>query len=293
MSFNKKLDTGDFAILAEMEPPKGVNVSKMVENAAKVKGQVDAFVIPEMSNAVMRMSSLGGAMLLQSEGMETVMQVCCRDRNRLALQADILAANSCGIKSIMAVTGEDPSFGDHHQAASVYDIQLTELLEAFQMLQKGRDMADIELDGAPDFQVGSVVNAGLKGDNLEAELEEMNKKIDAGTGFFITPPLFDVGSIETFMKYAEQKNAKIIPTVLLLKSVGMARYMSRNLEHVHIPDDLIKRIQKAPDKTRECVAIAKETIDILRKEGFSGAFISTLGWEQRLPEIIGSKEVYG
>jgi methylenetetrahydrofolate reductase (NADPH) len=108
-----------------MEPPKGVDVSTMTENA--IKGErvmVDAFVVPEMSNAVMRMSSLGGAMILQSKGLETVMQVNCRDRNRLALQADLLAAAGCGIENIMAVTGEDPSFGDHHQARSVYDIDL-------------------------------------------------------------------------------------------------------------------------------------------------------------------------
>ncbi len=293
MSLKSKLDSGEFAILAEIEPPKGVDVSNLVENATKVKGQVDSFVIPEMSNAVMRMSSLGGAMILQSKGMDTVMQVCCRDRNRLALQADILAAYACGITNIMAVTGEDPSYGDHHQAVAVYGIKLPELLGAIQMLQSGRDMAGVDLNGAPAFEVGSTVNAGLKGDELEIELEEMNKKIEAGTQFFVTPPLFDLSSIESFTKHVDHRKTKIIPTVLLLKSVGMARYMARNVNHVHIPDDLIKRIQKAPDKARECVTIVKETIATLKKEGFSGAVISTLGWEHRLPEIIGSKEVSG
>ncbi len=293
MSLKSKLDAGEFAILAEIEPPKGVDVTGMVKNATNVKGQVDAFVIPEMSNAVMRMSSLGGAMILQSKGMETVMQVCCRDRNRLALQADILAAYACGIKNIMAVSGEDPSFGDHHQARAVYGIQLTELLEAIQMLHAGRDMAGIDLNGAPEFEVGSTVNAGLKGEALEIELEEMNKKIEAGTRFFITPPLFDIESIKSFIKIVDYEKTKIIPTVLLLKSAGMARYMARNVEHIHLPDDLITRIQKSPDKTRECVSIAKEMIGTLKKEGFSGVLISTIGWEHRLPEIIGSKEVSG
>ncbi len=293
MSLKSKLDAGEFAILAEIEPPKGVDVTDMVNNAQNVKGQVDAFVVPEMSNAVMRMSSLGAAMILQSKGLETVMQVCCRDRNRLALQADILAAYACGIKNVMAVSGEDPSFGDHHQARAVYGIKLTELLEAIQMLQAGRDMAGIDLNGTPKFEVGSTVNAGLKGETLEIELEEMNKKIESGAHFFVTPPLFDIESIQSFMKIVDHEKTKIIPTILLLKSAGMARYMARNVEHVHIPDELIKRIQTSADKTRECVNIAKEMIGLLKEEGFSGVLISTIGWENRLPEIIGSKEVSG
>ena len=124
MHLKRKFEKGEFAILAEIEPPKGVEISTMVTNATKVKGNVDAFVVPEMSNAVMRMSALGGAMILQGKGMETVMQINCRDRNRIAIQADLLAAYACGITNIMAVTGEDPSFGDHHQARSVYDIDL-------------------------------------------------------------------------------------------------------------------------------------------------------------------------
>ena len=128
MNLKRKFEAGEFAILAEIEPPKGVDVSMMVANAKKVKGIVDAFMVPEMSSAVMRISSLGGAMVLQKAGLETVLQVCCRDRNRLALQGDLLAAYACGITNVMAVSGEDPSIGDHHQTRSVYDIDLIELL---------------------------------------------------------------------------------------------------------------------------------------------------------------------
>jgi len=171
MSLKSKLDAGKFAVLVEMEPPKGADVSEMVKKATRVKGAVDAFIVPEMSNAVMRMSALGGAMILQSKGMETVMQVNCRDRNRIALQADLLAAHACGIKNIMAVKGEDPSFGDHHEAKAVYDISLIEMLGAVQSLQKGRDMAGIELAGATDFTTGSFVNACASGEILDKEIE--------------------------------------------------------------------------------------------------------------------------
>ena len=286
MHFKRKLDAGEFAILAEMDPPKGVDVSNMVANAIRVKGKVDAFVVPEMSNAVMRMSSLGAATILQGKGLETVMQLNCRDRNRIALQADLLAANGCGISNVMAVTGEDPTFGDHHQARSVYDINLLELLQAISNLQKGKDMAGIDLAGSPEFLVGSTVNAGAKGRSPELELEEMNKKIEAGAQFFISPPLFYLSAIEPFIKRVDLNKTTIIPTVLLLKSLGMARYMARNVDHVYIHDSLIQRIQKAPEKVRECVQIASEMVTTLKQEGFSGVLLSTIGWEHKLPEII-------
>ncbi len=286
MDLKRKLETGDFAILAEIEPPKGTDITAMINNAAKVKEEVTAFVVPEMSNAVMRMSALGAAMVLEAKRMETVMQVCCRDRNRIALQADLLAASACGIKNVMAVTGEDPSFGDHHQAAAVYDIDINNLLKTIQEMEKGKDMAGIDLSGCPDFNVGSMVNAGLEGIELDREIDAMKEKIDAGARFFITPPLFDVSAIEPFMNKINTSSIHIIPTVVLLKSLGMARYMARNMKHVYLPDELVKQIQKAPDKVRECIRIAGNTVSAIKKNGFSGTMISTLGWEDRLYDII-------
>ena len=286
MQLKRKFEAGEFAILAEMEPPKGVDTSRMVANAKRIKDDVDAFVVPEMSNAVMRMSSLGAAMILQAQGMEAVVQVCCRDRNRLALQADLLAAFGCGIPNVMAVTGEDTSYGDHHQARSVNDIDIFELLQAIGELQNGRDMAGIDLDGSPEFTVGSTVNAGARGKSPELELEEMNKKIAAGTRFFITPPLFDLAAIEPFLKRVDREKTIIIPTVLLLKSLGMARYIARNMKDVDIPVEMIERIRKAPDKVRECIRIAAELVTTLKREGFDGVLLATLGWEHKLPEIL-------
>ena len=286
MQLKRRFEAGEFAVLAEMEPPKGVDTSQMVANAKRVKDRVDAFVVPEMSNAVMRMSSLGAAMILQTQGVETVIQVCCRDRNRIALQADLLAAAGCGIGNVMAVTGKDPSYGDHHQARSVYDIDIFELLQTIGGLQNGRDMAGIELSGSPEFTVGATVKAGARDKSPELELEEMNRKIAAGTRFFITPPLFDIADIAPFMKRVDRQKAVIIPTVLLLKSMGMARYIARNMADVHIPDELIQRIRKAPDKVRECIRIAAELVATLKREGYAGVLLATLGWEHKLPEIL-------
>jgi 5,10-methylenetetrahydrofolate reductase len=147
-------------------------------------------------------------------------------------------------------------------------------------------MAGIELSGAPDFIVGTTIDAGAKGKSPELEAEEMMRRQEAGASFFITPPLFDLGAIEPFLKRVDRIKTRILPTVLLLKSVGMARYISQNVGHISIPEPLIERIQKAPDKVGECIRVAAETVSSLKSAGFGGVLIATLGWEHRLPEIF-------
>lgn len=286
MKMSAKLASGEFLVLAEMEPPKGVDFTSVMAHAMRVKGRVDAFVVPEMSNAVMRMSSLGGCALLQQKGLETVMQVCCRDRNRLALQADLLAACALGVNNVMAVTGVDPSYGDHNRARAVYDIDLVQLLEAMQKLESGRDMAGVELRGAAAFCKGSTVNAGASGGAMDLEWAELDRKMAVGASYFITQPIFDLQGFARFLNKAKARGAKIIPTVLLLKSAGMARYIDQHLDNVHVPGSLIRRIQQAPDKVRECVQIARELVSALRDGGASGVLISTIGWEDKLPGIL-------
>jgi 5,10-methylenetetrahydrofolate reductase len=281
-----KLEAGEFVLLAEMEPPKGVDVSEMVTNVTRIKGLVDGCVVPEMNSAVMRMSSLGGAVLLQGIGMPAIMQVNCRDRNRLALQADLLAAYACGVRGIMTVTGDDPRFGDHPQAKPVNDINLMDLLQAVSRLQHGRDMAGIELKGAPSFKVGATINPGVKKEVLSQEVEDFEAKLEAGVTYFITPALFELDSVASFLEAVSPHRFKLIPSVLLLKSLGMARYIARNIEHIHIPDTILSRIQKSADKERECVKIAAETVTTLKNAGFGGVIITTMGWERKIPEII-------
>jgi len=285
MQLKEKLISGEFVVLAEMEPPKGADCAAMVANAWAVKGKVDAFVIPEMSNAVMKMSSLGGALLLQSRGLETVLQVCCRDRNRLALQGDLLAAQALGVPNVMAVAGEEIAHGDHHQARAVNDINLVELLGAIQTLQSGRDMAGVDLQGAPKFLVGSTLKVAIDKGDRDQELADLDQKMAAGATFFITQPVFDPGAMAKARGSLKSRTRSVIPTVLLLKSVGMARYINRHLD-MKIPEDFINRIQKAPDRVRECVQIAGELVAALKAQGFPGVNISTIGWEDRLPAIL-------
>lgn len=290
MGLNQKIGSSEFVVLAELDPPKGVDVSNMTMDATRVKGIVDAFLVPELSTAVMRMSALGAAMILEREGMETIMQVNCRDRNRLALQADLLAAHACGIRNLMPVVGEDPKIGDHIEAKPVYDVDIFELLQTIDSLERGRDMAGVELAGSPTFFVGAQVNAGLDDQEVEAEIERVTQMSANGSKYFVTTPVFDLETLQRLRDRIGHLNAPIIPTVLLLKSAGMARYMDRHLAHVHISADLIQRIQTAPDKVLECVQIAAELIHAIQNQGFGGVLISTMGWEDKLPDIIHAKE---
>jgi methylenetetrahydrofolate reductase (NADPH) len=287
MPLQEKLTSGEFVILAEMEPPKGTDVSDMVAAATSVKRLVDAFVVPEMNNAVMKLSSLGGALLLQTKGLETVMQMCCRDRNRLALQGDLLAAQALGVATVMAVAGDEITHGDHHQAKAVYDLKLLELLEAIQVMQGGRDLAGVDLKGAPQFLVGSTVTVPADPAGVAAELAELDLKIAAGAKFFTTQPLFDPAVVGTFLKHVGARPVTIIPTVMLLKSVGMARYINTHME-MKIPDPFIARIQKSADRVRECVQIAAELVSAFKEQGAKGVLISTIGWEDKLPSILGA-----
>lgn len=291
MSIGDKIRSGEFVVLGEFEPPKGADFSTLLSKANLVKGRVDGLIIPEMANAVMKASSLGGCCFLQSHGFETVLQVSSRDRNRLALQADLLAAGGMGISTIMAVPGEEIRYGDHHQARAVYDLDLIGLLDCIQQLQNGKDMAGIDLQGTPRFVVGTSFNAGAKGGAMGVELDELKKKIDKGISFAVTTPVFDLDGFQQTLRRLESAGILVMPTVLLLKSAGMARYIDRNIGHISIPPETIQSIQKAPDKVRRCVQIAGETLKQLKQMGVAGVSVSTLGWEDKLPQILDEARV--
>jgi len=291
MALEEKLELGIFVVLGEFDPPKGSDFSTFLQNANHVKGRLDALVVPEMSNAVMKASSLGGCAFLQAHGFETVLQICCRDRNRLALQADILAAGALGIPNLMAVPGEDIRFGDHPQARTVYDLNLMELLQTLKTFETGKDVVGVELAGAPRFCTGSVLNAGATGGALDIEIENLEYMIELGARYVITSPVFDLHRFHQLNKRLESCGTAVIPTVLLLKSAGMARYIDRNIKTISIPPDMIRDIQKAPDKVAQCVKIAAELINHFKEMGMAGVMISTVGWEDKLPRILDEAHV--
>lgn len=285
MSFQKRLSAGEFVVLAEMNTPKGVNISKMVLDSRRIKGRVDAVVIPDMDNGVMKMGSLAGGVLMQQQGLEAIIHVYTRDRNSMALQGELLAAHVLGIQNLVVVYSEDMANGDHRDAQSVYEMDELGLLEAIQTLQSGKDLAGFDLDGVPSFTTGCDMRSFRDEADMESEFQLAQKKVDAGAQFVITPPVFDVEIFADFMKKAAALGVPIIPTVFLIKSVAIARYIATSEPGAHVSEAMIKRIRKAPDREMEGIKIAGETIEALSKIA-QGVKIQTLGWEHRLPQIL-------
>ncbi len=285
MSFQKRISSGEFVILAEMDTPKGVDISELITNARRIKGRVDAVVVPDMGDGMMRMSALAGGVLMQQQGIEAIIHVYGRDKNRMAIQGDLLGAYVLGIQNLLVVKGEDMAYGDHRDAKPVDDLDELGILGAIRSLEEGIDLAGIELKGAPDFTTGCTIAPYADDEALEKELELAKKKIEAGAQFVITPPVFDMDYFSSFEKKARDLGVPLIPTVFLLKSVGIARYMATNEPGIHIPEDLIRRIRKSPDRETEGLRIAGEMIADLKKVA-QGVQIVTLGWEYQLPAIL-------
>jgi len=285
MSFQKRLISGEFVVLAEMNTPKGVDISELVTNARRIKGRVDAVIVPDMDNGIMRMSALAGGVLMHQQGIESIIHVYCRDRNRMALQGDILAAHVLGIQNLVVAYSEEMAKGDHGDAKPANDLDELELLGAIQSLQQGKDMAGFDLTGSPSFTVGFTIAPFGDDAAFEQELSLASKKIDAGARFIITPPVFDLDRFASNMDQLKGLGVPIISTVFLIKSVGIARYIANYEPGAHISEDMIKRIRKAPDTEMECLRIAGETVAGL-KDLCQGVQIVTLGWEYRLPEIL-------
>jgi 5,10-methylenetetrahydrofolate reductase len=290
MSFQKKLLSGDFVVLAEFHPPKGVDVSDLSSNIVRIKGRVDGVIVPEMAQAVMRMSALGGAALMQQHGMETIMQICSRDRNRLALQGDILSAYMLGIKNLLVIPGEEIIYGDHIDAKTIADIDELTLLRAIKGLQNGIDMAGMELKGSPKFVTGCSIKPAENEMALDAELELAQRKLKEGAQFIVTPPVFNIPAFTYFMEKAKGLEVPVIATVFVLKSVGVARYISTNVPGPSMPDEIISRIRKAPDRVTECITIAGELVSTL-KELCQGVQLVTMGWENRLSAILDAANI--
>jgi methylenetetrahydrofolate reductase (NADPH) len=285
MSFQKRLAAEEFVVLAEMHTPKGINISRLVNDARRLKGRVDAVVIPDMDNGIMRMSALAGGVLLQQQGIETIIHMYCRDRNRMAIQGDALAAHVLGIQNIIVARSEDMSESDHSDAQTVNDLDETELIEALLTLQKGKDISGFDLDGSPDFSVGCTIGPYSDDKSCEAELEATRKKIAAGATYVITPPIFDINDSSNFLTKVAELGVPIIQSVFLIKSLAIAQYIANSDPNSGITDDLIRRIRKSSNREQEGIKIAGETILAL-KDQTQGVLIQTLGWEHKLPEIL-------
>ena len=282
-NLSEALNSGKFVVTTEIGPPKGVDIEEMLEDAELLRGRVDAINVTDQQSSVMRLGSLATCRLLKERGLEPVFQVTCRDRNRIALQSDLLSASVLGVENVLCLTGDYVSLGDHPNAKPVFDLDSVSLLESATLLQEGRDLAGKELNGNPCFFLGAVVTPGAN--PIEPQIIKMEKKVKAGAQFFQTQAVYQPEEFEKFINKTKHLKVPILLGIVLLKSAGMARFMNKNVAGVHVPEALIEEMDKAEDKRQQSTEIAARLIKDM-KGLCQGVHIMAIGWEKMVPAVL-------
>ena len=276
-------------VTSEIGPPKGIDVAQALEDAELIRGRVDGINVTDLQSSVMRLGSLAVCSLLKQKGFEPVFQLTCRDRNRLALQSDLLSAAALGIENVLILTGDHTTLGDHPEAKPVFDLDSVQLLQVAKKLQQGLDMKDNKLTGRPpSFCLGAVVNPGA--DPLEPQIIKMEKKIQAGAEFFQTQAVYDIKVFENFLNKTKHLKTTIVAGIVLLKSAAMARYMNKNVAGVFVPDSLIGEMEGAKDKVAKSVEIATRLIKQLKPVS-NGIHIMPIGWDKVVPKVLDAAQL--
>jgi 5,10-methylenetetrahydrofolate reductase len=283
MKITDVLKSGKFAITAEIGPPKGVDIHEMLEDAELMRGKVDAINVTDQQSSVMSLGSLAVSRLLKEKGLEPVFQMTCRDRNRIALQSDLLSAYVLGIENVLCLTGDFVALGDHPQAKGVFDLDSVSLLLTARQMESGKDLAGNELKGAPHFCLGACVTPVA--DPLEPQIIKMEKKVKAGAQFFQTQAVYEPEKFEEFMKAVAYLNVPVLMGIVLLHSASMARFMNKNVAGVHVPDNLITEMEKAENRAQKSIEIAARLIKEMRPM-CQGVHIMTVGSEKKVPQVL-------
>ncbi len=277
------LQSGNFVVTAEINPPKGVDMTDTLSRADVLSGLVDAVNLTDHPGSHMSVSPLALAPLIRERGLEAILQVTCRDRNRIAIQGDLLAAHVLGVENVLCLTGDPVGAGDHPEAKTVFDLDSIRLLEAATSLNKGTDMGSNRLRGAPSFYLGAAVNPFAS--ELADEIIRMEEKITAGAQFFQSQAVFDTTQLAEFMAIVKPLGAPVIAGVILLKSGEMARNMNQNIPGVLVPDDLIAEMDSANDKAQAGIQITARIIREAR-DICDGVHIMAIGWERYIPQVL-------
>ncbi len=283
MSLRKALDRGDFVVTSEVGPPKGTDVDDMLKTAEALRGRVAAFNVTDNQAAVMRLCTLAACIHLKQAGHDPVLQVTCRDRNRIGIQSDLLGAASFGITNVLALTGDHVVVGDHPQAKGVFDLESVQLIEIVRGLNEGHDAAGNELAGTPHFTVGAVVTPDAK--PLRPQLAKFEKKVRAGAEFFQTQAVYDAESFRKFMEYARQFDVKVLAGIVVLRSARMAHFMNKNIPGIDVPEALIVELDEASDAERKGIEIAGRFIREV-KDACDGVHIMAVGAEHLVPLVL-------
>ena len=287
MSFKEALNSGKFVVTAEVGPPKGTDIKEMVHHIHLLKDKVDALNVTDNQSAVMRICSLAVCKIVMENGAEPILQMTCRDRNRIGLQSDLLGAAVLGIKTVLCMTGDHVLAGDHKEAKPVYDLESVQLLKVVDGLNKGKDMSGNEMQGATDFYQGAVVTP--ESNPIEPQLAKFEKKIRAGANFFQTQAIYDIGAFGKFMGVARKHPVKVLAGLVILKSAGMANFLNKNVPGIRVPQELIDELKAAgKEKALETgMDIAARHIRRLKDEKIcDGVHIMAIGMEDKVPVIM-------
>ncbi|OHB82635.1 MAG: 5,10-methylenetetrahydrofolate reductase [Planctomycetes bacterium RBG_16_64_12] len=290
-AFRQAFAEKDFVVTAEVGPPKGTDVSELVEHIELLKDKVDGLNVTDNQSSVMRISSLAVCRMVLDHGGEPILQLTCRDRNRLALQSELLSAWVLGVKNVLCLTGDYISVGDHPQAKPVFDLDSVQLLQTVGLLNEGKDLAGNDMKGATDLFAGAVVTP--EADPIEPQMIKFQKKIAAGAKFIQTQAIYDLDNFKRFMDRARRDDVKIMAGIVLLVSAGMARYMNKNVPGIFVPDELVKEMAEAPKgkALQAGIAIAGRMIRTLRDQKVcDGVHIMAIGKEGCVPDILKAAE---
>jgi len=285
--FKEALNSGKFVITSEVAPPKGTNLEKMLHHIDILKDKVDAINVTDHQSSVMRFPSLGGCLAIKEKGGEAIMQMTCRDRNRMALEADLLFAYSRGVNNVLCLTGDAVPVGDHKEAKGVFDLDSLQLLKAVRQLAAGQDLGGNKLEGAVEFCAGAIVTPEAR--PIEPQLIKFEKKVEAGAEFFQTQAIYDLENFTKFMEYARKFETKILAGIVLLSSARMAKYMTENVPGIFVPQNLIDELSKMPKEQMlaKGIEIAGRTIADLKKNAIcDGVHIMAIGREEVVPDIL-------
>jgi methylenetetrahydrofolate reductase (NADPH) len=285
--FREALKSGKFVITSEVGPPKGTNLEETVHHIDLLKDKVDALNITDNQSSVMRYPSVGGCLLVKERGGEPILQMTCRDRNRLALQADLLFAYSRGIRNVLCLTGDSIPVGDHVEAKGVFDLDSVQLLRTVRTMEEGKDLGGNDLRGAVEFCAGAIVTP--EANPIEPQLRKFKKKVVAGAEFFQTQAVYDIDNFKKFMEYAHQFEVKILAGIVLLVSARMAGYMNDNVPGIFVPQELIDELASAEKgkALQKGIEIAGRMIKTLKDESIcDGVHIMAIGKEGVVPEIL-------
>ncbi|MTK10577.1 MAG: 5,10-methylenetetrahydrofolate reductase [Clostridiaceae bacterium] len=278
-------ERGEFAVTAEMAPPKGINFSHLIECAKAIKGRAHGVNVTDFQSATLKATSLATCKVLKDSGLEPVLQITGRDRNRIAIQGELLSAGVFGIENVLALTGDYTMTGDHPGAKPVYDLDSVGILQVASTISSGKDMTGHELNGTPSFYLGACVTPRYN--PVELQILKMEKKIQAGAKFFQTQAVYDIDTLRDFREKTKHLDAKLMVGIIPLKSAGMAKYMNNNVPGIYVPDELIERMKSAENKIQEGIKISGEFIRQAKEQGLcDGVHIMAIGAEENVPLIL-------